>query len=373
MTVQFTATEARSVRTVDDLTMAHLLVLFRVAAAGGATKAEIARDLAPLAAPRLEPVQVRPLLERALAELVMDGHVQESRSRFALSEDGVTFAASVLAPRKSGALTWQEIRDTRLMALALGLSGASAARLKTLAKPDDLRSAVVVQAFGLKLKSRAAPTPARLRCALAVLALKRAFGNKVSALGSGRDLAPKAGRLLAAQLLAKPRDPGTDSRLIAALAAEHTGARSNDIDALRQAVLRNFVSQRLVAERPKAGGQRTLSAPETPPRPANDTAPARPDPEGFAAAVQSAAAQRSEGWPGNRKAFICHVWEGISATYPQWRLSEIEFKCMLVEAHRAGHIALANADLKDKRQLKDFQASAVTYKNTVWHFVRVEE
>jgi hypothetical protein len=46
---------------------------------------------------------------------------------------------------------------------------------------------------------------------------------------------------------------------------------------------------------------------------------------------------------------------------------------MLTEAHRCGLLVLANADLKDKRDLKDLQASAVTYKNTVWHFIRVED
>ena len=45
---------------------------------------------------------------------------------------------------------------------------------------------------------------------------------------------------------------------------------------------------------------------------------------------------------------------------------------MLVEAHRSGQVMLANADLKNRTDLADFQRSAVTYKNTVWHFVRLE-
>ena len=36
-------------------------------------------------------------------------------------------------------------------------------------------------------------------------------------------------------------------------------------------------------------------------------------------------------------------------------------------------VVLANADLKDKKSMKDLESSAVPYKNTVWHFVRVEE
>jgi hypothetical protein len=56
-----------------------------------------------------------------------------------------------------------------------------------------------------------------------------------------------------------------------------------------------------------------------------------------------------------------------------WALTEIEFKCMLTEAHRTGLIVLANADLKDKCALKELQDSAVIYKNTVWHYVRAAD
>ena len=56
----------------------------------------------------------------------------------------------------------------------------------------------------------------------------------------------------------------------------------------------------------------------------------------------------------------------------EWGLSEIEFKCMLTEAHRAGNLALANADLKDNSKIKDLQDSAVVYKNAVFHFIRVD-
>jgi hypothetical protein len=46
---------------------------------------------------------------------------------------------------------------------------------------------------------------------------------------------------------------------------------------------------------------------------------------------------------------------------------------MLAEAHRTGHLILASADLKGKHQMKEFQASAIAYKNMVWHFVRVDD
>ena len=46
---------------------------------------------------------------------------------------------------------------------------------------------------------------------------------------------------------------------------------------------------------------------------------------------------------------------------------------MLAEAHRAGQLVLANADLKDRRSIADVQASAIAYKNAIFHYVRVDD
>jgi hypothetical protein len=46
---------------------------------------------------------------------------------------------------------------------------------------------------------------------------------------------------------------------------------------------------------------------------------------------------------------------------------------MLAGAHRAGQLVLSGADLKNKQNIKDLEDSAILYKNTVWHFVRVED
>jgi hypothetical protein len=89
--------------------------------------------------------------------------------------------------------------------------------------------------------------------------------------------------------------------------------------------------------------------------------------------VLSAARERAEGWPGNRKAFISQVWNAIRTSHPEWGLSEIEFKDMLAGAHRAGQLVLTGADLKNKQNIKEFEDSAILYKNTVWHYVRVED
>ena len=385
------------------------LVLVRLSATGGATRAETIRDLSFFVAHRLSPGEWRQTAEAALGELVEEGMASEKRGRFTATDEGITAAASFLALRSNVKLGgWAEVRDSQLIARALGLEAESTPKLKALGTPEGLRALVVQQAFGLNRRLKT--TPARLRGELALIALERAFGNKIkSGLGSGTALSPKAGRALAAQLSRRPREFGTDSRLIAALAAEQVNAAQPTLDVLRAAIMKRFVSEILDAGAPESSANNTANAgsslrtqqsapaqpipsgrrsdnPELvsqinkPPTPANDAAPAsgpppivRPDLDEFATEVRQRARPHAEGWSGHRKAFISHVWPSIRDGRPEWGLSDIEFKCMLVEAHRAGRLALGSADLKNKNNIKDIQDSAISYMNTVWHFVRVED
>jgi hypothetical protein len=345
------------------------LVLARLAAEPGATRPELARDLAPLMGSKPAAAEQRAALDNALADLLGNGLAVETGNRIALTLAGDGAARAALGGRPLPK-SWDEARDQRLVALALGLEREPASRLKRLSRPDGLRAAIVQRAFGLASKDAASPS--RLRSALAVVALERAFGNRIKGgLGSGKGLSAKAARLLAGQLSSKPREFGTDSRLLAALAAEGSGAGDASPEAMRLALLRRYTEPGLRIElRPTAVVVAAAPAPAPQPRPA---AASRPDLAGFVRTVQTAAAIRAQGWPGNRKAFISHVWQEVGAAHPEWGLTAIEFKAMLAEAHRTGHLVLANADLKDKRYLKEFQESAIAYKNTVWHFVRVED
>ncbi|MCB1528780.1 MAG: hypothetical protein KDJ45_13915, partial [Hyphomicrobiaceae bacterium] len=176
------------------------LVLVRLSATGGATRAETIRDLSFFVAHRLSPGEWRQTAEAALGELVEEGMASEKRGRFTATDEGITAAASFLALRSNVKLGgWAEVRDSQLIARALGLEAESTPKLKALGTPEGLRALVVQQAFGLNRRLKT--TPARLRGELALIALERAFGNKIkSGLGSGTALSPKAGRALAAQL-----------------------------------------------------------------------------------------------------------------------------------------------------------------------------
>jgi hypothetical protein len=361
-----------------DAARLEVLILTRIhSAANGATDAEVGRDVMPHVSHRLSPAEWRTRLGHEIVRLEGQGLVKRIKLRWHLTPKGVSHYAAMLPKGLERPGSWEDANRQHLAATALGLDSLSPRRAKLLAAPRGLAMLIVEAKFHLRLK--AAPTPARVRAALAIVALEKAFGNKIkSGLGAGAGLSAKAGRLLAGQLAHRPRDFGTDSRLIAALAAEAVGAHQTTDAALRAALLRQWLNPADVAPAPVVIPAR--SAPAAPrPRPAAKPATIttlpgeRPDLDRFAIEVKAAARLRAEGWAGARKAFISHVYQSLSELRPEWRLTEIEFKGMLAEAHRAGRIVLANADLKDKSVIKDLQESALPYKNTVWHQVRIED
>ena len=398
--------------TVDRPNLKAVILLRASCDAPGVTQRDLGRDVQPFAAHKLTPGEWRAELARAIDALVSEGMLLRAGSRLTAAPAGIEAArrfvgASVVLPGD-----WERVRDIHLIAKACGLEDLNPGRLKSLATPDGLRARILERAFGFRLKGP--PTPARVRNALAVVALERAFGDRIKGgFGAGEGISGKMARRLAGQLSRRPRDFGTDKRLVATLAAEQFGGLQSDLGTLRLAVLRGFLSR--ATQQPAAAHLRVVESRATEaPQPPQDAAPLlapvplarapsvtpagpspasvpqaapgarpaaaivakllpRPDLKRFAAIVIAEARRRAEGWAGNRKAFISHVWQAIREGHPEWGLSEIEFKCMLAEAHRTGHLTLANADLKEKRSLKDLQDSAVAYKNTEWHFIRVQD
>jgi hypothetical protein len=377
----------------------------------GVDKGVIAADLAQFAGPQMPASRWRGAVEAAIEALAAAGLIAAGPGGLAATPRGDAALARFLGTAAGPSLTWDRTCNLWLVAKALGLRKPATKRLAALATAEGLRAAILVQTYGLHLKGEA--TPARLRQALAAAALKRAFGGHGGTTLAGKlGLSARASRLLAAQLMDKPRDPGTDRRLVSALAAQACDATSTELGALRAAVLRRSfaispqsaeltrgagtsVPSPLVGEGQGGGDCRTseVGSPPTPnPSPQGGGpsgrarselgAPARPataapsfrplDLPGFASEVRRCAAGEAQGWSGDRKAFISRVWRSLRAQRPEWGLSEIEFKGMLAEAHRAGQLALANADLKDESNIKDVQDSALIYKNAVFHFIRVD-
>lgn len=361
------------------------LLLLRIAV-GGATRADLQRDVAPLLAPRVSGTEFRQAAELALSTLAGSQLTTEAKGRLTASAKGLKAAEVILSSARAFPETWADVK-TGLVLAALGASDAPSVR-KAIQRAEGLAALVLQRHFG---KSTArVHSPADLRAELAIVALERAFGNKIkTGLGKGAGLPAKPGRLLAGQLFKQPREIASDGKLIIQLACEIAGCREPSLAALELALLRALMvpkddGARNEPSHPRAEPPRRATRAPTP-KPANDRAPLEesqptayrvaspPDMPEFCRAVVDAARPVAEGWPGNRKAFISLVWKAIRNARPDWGLSEIAFKGMLAEAHRSGQLELATADLKDGRDLKSLEDSKILYKNTVWHFVRVQD
>jgi hypothetical protein len=359
----------------------EMLLIARIACDGGATRSELTRDLSPLLQHKLSPGEIRSAIETGVGAILDLEFARETRGRLSATERGADAAAHFLetAPATAATATWEGVRDIALVAKALGLGLEPQSRKNALARPEGLRTLILQKTYRLKGKKNI--PDAKLRAQLALVALERAFGNKIkTGFTKGSGLPSKAARTLAGQLAASPREFPTDAKLIAQLAADAVGAAQADPDVVRLAVVRRMVSQLLDAAQPAArAAKATPSAPVAPARlvdnPANDTKPAngpppRPGLEEFAASVKRAAAKFAQGWPP--KALISHVWDRIRIEHEVWALSEIEFKSMLTEAHRRGAIALVTADLKNLNR-QEIERSATPDRNTIWHYVRIED
>jgi hypothetical protein len=352
------------------------LLLARIACEGGATRPDLVRDAGALLQHNLSLAEIRTAVDEGTDILVRLSHAAGQRGRFTATDAGRAAAENFIGMPLQPAPAWEVVRDTALVAKALGLGDEPYSRKKSLARPEGLRTAILQKTYNLKGKKNI--PDAKLRAQLALVALERAFGNRIkTGLSKGSGLPSKAARTLAGQLAASPRDFPSDAKLIAQLAADAAGAAQTDPEAVRLALLRRMMTA-MLAEVPR-------QAPSTPSKPvpaaaparlvrpaANDEKPHSPPPrpglEEFAGAVQRAAEKASQGWPA--KAFISKVWETIRVEHGVWALSEIEFKSMLIEAHRRGALMLANADLRNKDQRHEIERSATPDRNTVWHYVR---
>ena len=369
------------------------IVLVRIATAGkGMLRAELGRELFSIVGHLVAQSEWSALLDRDLGALADAGLCDVKAVTIAVTAAGSKRASMMLGlPTLSRG--WDETKATRLVAKALGCDALPVRRLQALQKADGLRLMIVQEAF--KLKIRGLPTPAKLRSQLATLAVSRAFGHSLPAGVDERSgISAKAGRALAGRLAHPPRDFATDSRLIAALAMEHAGALKSDLESLQIALLQRYVTrgQIVVPPPPAKRSRRVALVPQSrpsvkavaiaepvaaplvaPPLTVAAMPSIRPDFESFVASVRKAAHGQAEGWPGNRKAFVSRVWCVLQVEHPEWAVTSVEFKAMLAEAHRLGTIALANADLKDQRAIGDIQASAIAYRNTIFHYVRVDD
>ncbi|MBX3226498.1 MAG: hypothetical protein KIT84_32445 [Labilithrix sp.] len=265
-------------------------------------------------------------LREGLARLAAEGLCAAGEMR--LTATGERKAAALLGVKAGAKPTWARLKAS-LVELALGRSpserplGAGAIRAVALASKLGLetkstRQADVLDAWAARELGMAGQrlTIANVRA----FALSRALG------------------------IESLRDP----KRIGAVATAHVlGVPRTDAGLVRDAVLRDWL------EKPAAA------------------APEGDELHSFASAVKEIArATEDDGRFGRHKVFIAPIWRRARASFRS--MDEGQFKAKLVDAHRAGLLRLARADLTPAMAPDVVEASEVPYLNAVFHFVDLE-
>lgn len=332
------------------------VVLLRLFAAGdaGATRSAVSRDLYALVAHRLSPAEWRKELEEIVTEAELAGDLAHDGKRLFLTEEGGIACERFYGGRLPKVAGWADLKNTVLIAKALGVEKRPSRQLKRLNSAPGLRLSILERTF--KLRFGGTPSLAKARTQLAREATRRrpaiAKGVKGRVAATRKDASE---RQIAAGLLTRTRPANSDSELVSLLAAEQVGAIQTDVSALRLALLRRFVAGQT--------RNRTVKAPSAAEVLGYDVAR-------FAAEILKIARSEARGVPGARKAYIADVWQRLAPAGTQASDSKARFAALLIEAHRMGLLSLTNADLRDKANMSHVQASAVAYQNTVWHLIK---
>ena len=237
------------------------------------------------------------------------------------------------------ARTWPELADRILPGLALGIAANDTKQQARLAGRDAWAAAIAGRALGLWT---AGPPPT-------LPALCDALVWRMLALPGKPKHCPDE---LRAHFLQRVLDdaasgsggPGgrtaPHDRLVRLIAAREVAAPRAELRALRDALVRTWLTGRLL------GGNRT-----------------------FADEVRDAARGARAGVFGDRKVFIAAVWHELRRR-PQWAAVGLdEFKSRLVAAHRAGDLVLARADLVAAMNPDLVAASETATDGASFHFI----
>ena len=354
------------------------LVLLRLLPPGdkGESPTKIQKDLEPLLSHRWSGVPLSGALNHAIDDLKASGLVtfllgktRKAATKICLTANGHQRALEILGVAKlRPKTTWNIIRKTHLPALALNLPVSTDAQFKTISadasfraillkrqynlptaevpKPDDAIDALVWKLIGFEGETRK----------FNVKNVKAAVLNR--ALGDGRatDFKKAANRLIA-------RD---------------TGARRDDSNELRDAIVRAWVARCTPAdvedagEKPRRAGEgETNGSATTSPSALPTLVETETDLITFAERVKAAAHACPTGRYGDNKVFIAHVWKTLQSDPDYSGMTLDAFKHRLTRANNARLLDLGRADLIQAMDPEDIRLSEVHYLNATFHFVRI--
>ncbi len=315
------------------------LVLARLLVPGkrGLTRAELKKNLEPFFQHRQTPTAFDDMLTGALAALDSAGLI--SAKPLALKDEGRKRALEFLGIDTLPArLNWKGVKDSFLLARALDLKDRTPETRKRLTTADGLRAALLSKSHALA--GGEVPTLPR---ALQALAWKQ-LGVESSE--------PFTVHAVLARVLGIDGKPDR-KKIGELLPAKAVTARNTKPDELRLAAIRRWLDG---AGPPLADPARSDSAFNL---------------AGFAEAVSEAARSAPTGRFGEHKVFISHVWRWLQEQRAFPTMDEAQFKTRLVEANRAGLLALSRADLVEAMDPEDVRTSETAYLNATFHFVQV--
>ncbi len=327
----------------------ELLVLTRLLPTGekGEKPARIRKDLEPLLEHRWSGNVLTEVLDRTLIKLTTQGLVVRPEAKnkrtvpaVILTSKGRQTAIAALnvsqLPVKPKP-TWSVLKKSLLLARSLGLPAPGQA----LSKGAGFKAAVLRKKFGLPLGDYPDLKIVKAELTRKMLGMgprEKITLESVQAAIFGRELGDQ-----------RPADP---KKVLDRLVARQVGARRDDENEVREAVLRGWISGAVdQADRPTTVSPSGLAE--------------------FVQQVQTAARECPSGRFGENKVFIIHVWRALQNDEAFRAMDLSAFKKRLAEANNARLLDLSRADLVQAMDPDDVRLSEVNYLNAAFHFIRI--
>lgn len=317
------------------------------------TRAAVADRLEVLLLARLSIPSRSPLGAAALAKLLRryapttltdaEWHATIEQALGGLEARDAARAELVRRVGSHSAKQWENWTDRLLPALALGVRLDDGKSLRRLALANGWAAAIAARS--LAVWSDGPPPSLGALCDLVVW-------RDLGIAGSPENCPPGIrAHFLANYIAIRETAPAKLVRQIAARAVE---ARSPELAALRDALVRRWLTGRTPEPYVEATAPVAVAAANEP---------------SLVEAVRSAAHAAREGVFGDRKVFISSVWQVLRAHPPWTALPLDDFKARLVAAHRNRELVLARADLVAAMDPALVAASETQTDGATFHFI----